>query len=56
MHVKNPSQDLVDEVLDVLIRELLSGVDDSMHVCFHKVCDDVNVFEAVPPFVCLLNV
>jgi len=29
----------------VIIRQILSGIDDSVHICFHQVGDDVDVFE-----------
>lgn len=50
MHKKQSSQDLVNEVLDVLIAELLTRVDDPMEISLHQVSDDVNVGIASPCF------
>lgn len=46
VHVEEPPEDLVDEVLDVLVGEFLAGVDDAVEVCFHELGDDVDVVEA----------
>lgn len=40
------AQKLVHEVLHVLVGELLSRVDDSVHVSLHQLSDDVNIFIA----------
>lgn len=42
--VKQPTQSLVHEILNVLVGQLLLGVDHSMKIRFHQVCDDVDVF------------
>lgn len=42
-----PLEDLVDEVLDVLVRELVLGVDDLVQICLHEVEDYVNIFKRV---------
>ena len=46
VHVHEAPQQLVHEVLDVLVAEVLSGVDHPVQVCFHQVCDDVDVLVA----------
>ncbi len=43
MHEEQPSQDLVYKVLNVLVTELLPGVDDPMEVGLHEFGDDVDV-------------
>lgn len=34
---------MINKVLDVVIGEILPGVDNAMQVSLHKLCDDVNV-------------
>jgi hypothetical protein len=46
VHVVATFEDLVHEVLHVVIRQILSGVDNSVHVSLHQLCDYVNIFEA----------
>lgn len=41
------TQDLVDEVLDVIDGERLLAVDDAMQVRLHQILHDVNIFEVV---------
>lgn len=43
MHVEQPSENLVDEVLDVIFSEVLLGVDNSVKVCLHKLGYNVDV-------------
>ena len=43
VHKEESSQYLIDKVLDVLIAEFLSRVDDAVEVCLHKIGDDVDV-------------
>lgn len=43
VHKQKPSQNLIHEVLDVLIAEILSGVDNSMQICFHQLRYNVDV-------------
>ena len=43
MHVVASGQDLKHEVLEMVISEVLSGVDDPMHVSFHQLRDDVDI-------------
>ena len=45
MNVQGSSKKLIHEVLAVVIRQVLPGVDDSVHVSLHEVCDNVNIFE-----------
>ena len=40
------TQELMHKILHVLISEFLSGVDNSVHVSLHKLCDNVNIFIA----------
>ena len=56
MHVQNASEDLIDKVLDVFVREFLSRVDDSVHVSFHEIRDNIDVFKPMMTFVRLLHV
>ena len=46
MHEKESAKDLVDKVLDVIVAELLPGVDDPMQVGLHEFSDDVDVVVA----------
>lgn len=48
MHEQQSSQDLVDEVLDVVVAELLPGVYDSVQVGLHQLSYDVDVVVAGP--------
>ena len=45
MNVLHRAQDLVDEVLHVIVREILPGVDDSVQVRLHEVGDDVDILK-----------
>ena len=45
MDIQSTPQKLVHEILTVVISKVLSGVYNSMHIRFHQVCDDVNIFE-----------
>ena len=45
MHVKRACQQLVHEVLEVLITQFLSRVDNSVHVGLHQFSDDIDVVE-----------
>lgn len=49
VHEEESPEQLIDEVLDVIIREILSGIDDSVEISFHELGDDVDV--AVAGFV-----
>ena len=46
MNVKASSEQLIHEILTVIIRQILPRVDNSMHVCFHQVSNDVDVLVA----------
>ena len=46
VHEEQPAQDLVDEVLDVLVAQLLPGVDHAVQVGLHQLRDDVDVLVA----------
>ena len=43
VHEEDAPEDLVDEILDMVVTELLPGVDNPMQVGLHKVSNDVNV-------------
>ncbi len=43
VHEEESSEDLIDEILDVVVAEFLSGIDDPMQIGFHEVSDDVDV-------------
>ena len=45
MDVETASQQLVHEVLAVVVSQVLTTVDHSVHVCLHQVRNDVDVFE-----------
>lgn len=45
VHVVAPGEDLEHEVLQVIIREVLSRVDHTVHISLHEFRDDVDVFE-----------
>ena len=45
MYVLERTQDLVEEVLRVLVREGLSGVDDTVQICLHQLRNYVNVLD-----------
>ena len=46
MNVETASQKLVHKVLTVIISQILSRLDNPMHICLHKICDDVDVLVA----------
>jgi len=46
VEVEAATEELVHEVLHVLVREFLSGVDHSVHVRLHQLRDDVNILVA----------
>ena len=46
MNVKASSKKLVHEILAVIIGQILPRVDNSMHVCFHQVSNNVDVLIA----------
>jgi len=46
MHSFERSQGLIYEVLTVVVGQLLS-TDDSMHICFHKLLNQVNFVEGL---------
>ena len=50
MHKEEPSQDLIDKVLNVIVAEFLAREDDSVKVCLHEISDDVYVSVASPGF------
>lgn len=43
VHKKKSSKYLIDKVLNMVFTEVLPGIDDSMQICFHEICYDVNV-------------
>lgn len=43
MDVESSSQQLVHEILAVVVGQVLSRVDDSVHIGLHQVSDDVDV-------------
>ena len=46
VHVVRADQDLEHEVLHMVVGQVLSGVDDSVHVSLHQISDDIDVFVA----------
>lgn len=48
VHEQESSQDLVHEVLDVLVAEILSGVDHPMQVGLHQLSNNVDIDVAGP--------
>lgn len=46
MNVQAASQELIHEILAMVISQILARVDHSMHISFHQICDDVNIFVA----------
>ena len=46
MDVEASSQELVHKILAMIVSEVLSRVNDSMHICFHEVSNDVDIFES----------
>ena len=42
--VQTPSQQLVHEILAMVVCQVLSGVDNSVHVCLHQVGYNVDIF------------
>ena len=44
MDIETSSQQLIHEVLGVVISQVLSGVDHSVHVCLHQIRYDVDIF------------
>jgi hypothetical protein len=44
MNVETASKKLVHEVLTVVVRQVLSWIDDSVHICLHKISYDIYVF------------
>ena len=47
MDVLEAAEDLVEEVLDVLVGEVLLGVDYAVEVSLHELGDDVDIVEVV---------
>ena len=43
--VLEPAEELVQEVLDVLIRQSLIRIDDAMQIGIHQVHDDVDILK-----------
>ena len=43
MHKKDPPEDLVDKILDMVVTELLPRIDDPVQIRLHQVSNDVNV-------------
>lgn len=48
VNVKTSSQQLIHEVLDMVICQILAGVDHTMHIRLHEVSDNIDIF--VPSF------
>ena len=48
VHEQETPQDLVNEVLDVVVTEFLSGVDHPMQVGLHQISDDIDVIVIGP--------
>ena len=46
VHVVAAGENLEHEILQMVVSQVLSGVNDAMHVGLHQLCDDVNVFVA----------
>ena len=46
MHVVAASQHLEQKVLQMIVCKVLSGVNDAVHISFHKLCNDVDILEA----------
>ena len=46
VHIEKPFEHLPDKILNMLVWEVLLGVDDSVEVGFHEFSDDVDVFIA----------
>jgi hypothetical protein len=44
MNVETASKKLIHEVLTVVVRQVLSWIDDSVHICLHKISYDIYVF------------
>ena len=44
VNVKAASQELIHEILAMVVCQILARVNDSMHISFHKICNDVNIF------------
>ena len=43
MHEKDAPEDLIDKILNVVIAEILPGIDDPVQVSLHKVSYDINI-------------
>lgn len=44
MNVEAASQQLIHEILAVIVGEVLSGIDNSMHIGFHEVSNNIDIF------------
>jgi len=44
--IKTASEQLIHEILAMIISEVLTGVNNPMHIGFHEIRDDVNIFIA----------
>ena len=44
MHVVTTGQDLEHKILEMIVCQILSRVDDSMHISLHQLKNDVNIF------------
>lgn len=43
MHEKNAPEDLIDKILNVVVAEILPGIDDPVQVSLHEVSYDVDI-------------
>ena len=50
MHKEKSSENLVDKILNVVVRQVLTRVNDSMKVCFHQLGNYVDVSVASAGF------
>ena len=46
VNIQTPSQKLIHEVLDMIVSQILTRVDYTMHICLHQIRNDINVFIA----------
>ena len=44
--IQAASEQLIHEILAMIISEVLTGVNNPMHISFHEIRDDVNIFIA----------
>ena len=46
VNVEAASEQLIHKILAVVVRQVLPGVYDPVHICLHQVCNNIDIFVA----------